>query len=155
MTQQREKRAYRERLIASLQNIKVNRMAVLQVAQKRHHRVDRYQEQDSDDVSLLVGFEVVCRVQEDKGKADDGRYTAKDRREEEAEMVECVAMPQRLLNDVLVCEGGIAEGHVLRLITAATSVVFGRLCPRLCPPAGTAAAGERGVVWESVALANV
>lgn len=44
----------------------------------------------------------MCRVREDEEEADAGRDQREGAREEEAEVVEVVALPQRFLNDVIV-----------------------------------------------------
>ena len=64
-------------------------------------------------MSLLVGLEVVCRVEEDEREADDCRDAAEDGAKEEAKVVEGEAAPERFLDDVLVGEGAVALRHRL------------------------------------------
>ena len=78
MAQEREETAYCKGLVASFQNIKVHGMLIVEVAQEGDHTIDGYQEEDADDVSLLVGFEVVRCVGENEEDADACRYEAKD-----------------------------------------------------------------------------
>lgn len=111
MTQQREETAYRERLITSLQNIVIDRVLVLQIAQEADHAVYGYEQQYPDDVSLLVGFKVVCRVQEDEGEADQCGYASENRAQKEAEVVKGEAAPEGDLDDVALGAAIVADGH--------------------------------------------
>ncbi len=49
-------------------------MQVVVVAEEGHDAVDGYEEEYADDVSLLVGFKVMCRVHEDEEGGDDQGY---------------------------------------------------------------------------------
>ena len=45
-------------------------MLVEHVAEERYYAVDWYEEEDANDVSLLVGFEVMSGMREDEEEAD-------------------------------------------------------------------------------------
>ena len=84
-------------------------MAVVQVAEERDSAVDGDHEQDADDVALLPGLGVVRRVQHNQGQGNDDGDEAEDGSEEEAEVVECEALPERGVHDVAILQGGVAE----------------------------------------------
>ena len=75
----------RESFIAISQHLVVDRMSVVQEAQKGHRRVDRYHKQNSDDVFLLARNQVVGRMSEDEVEGDQHRYEAEDNAEPESE----------------------------------------------------------------------
>lgn len=108
MTQQREKRADGEGLIATLQDVKIDRVPVEVVTQEADDAVYGDEEEDADDVPLLEGFEVVGCVEEDQGAADGEGDQAEDCAEDEAKFVEGPAFPKRLFYDVFVGERAIA-----------------------------------------------
>ena len=77
-------------------------MLVEDVAEKGYDAVDGDEEEDADDVSLLVGFEVVGRVREDEEEADACCDQGEDAAEEETKVVEGDAIPQRFFVDELL-----------------------------------------------------
>ena len=97
-------------------------MGIEHIAQERHHAVDRDEQEDSNDVLLLVGFEVVCRVRKDEEEADTRRDQRKYSSEKEAKVVESEALPQRFLVDDLILHCAIADGHGCRLRRGAVKV---------------------------------
>lgn len=70
VAEQREEAADGEGLIEAFQDVEVDRVLVVHVAEEGHDAVDGYEEEDANDVSLLVGFEVVRRMGEDEEDAD-------------------------------------------------------------------------------------
>ena len=83
-----------KRLVAVSQDLEVDGMPVVDDAEKGHRRIHRNHKQDTDDVSLLVGHEVMSCVAEDEVEryqyGDETEYRA----ETDAETVE---------GDVAVC----------------------------------------------------
>ena len=97
VTEQRKKAADGERLIKPFQDVEVNRVSVEDEAEEGDDAVDGYEEEYSNDVALLVGFEVMCRMGEDEEEADACCDQRKDARQEEAEAVEGKPLPQGVL----------------------------------------------------------
>ena len=93
MTQQCKERTDRKRLITALKYIEVYRVLVVEVAEEGDDAVDGDEEEDADDVALFVGLEVVGCVHEDQEEAYAERDEAECAAEEEAEVVECEAVP--------------------------------------------------------------
>lgn len=77
-------------------------MCIEHIAQERHHAIDRYEEENANDMLLLVRFEVVCRVRKDEEDADACRNERKYPSEKETEVMEGEAFPQRFLVYYLV-----------------------------------------------------
>lgn len=111
MAQQREETTNGKGLVAALEDVVVHRMMVEEVAEEADGRVDGDEQQDADDVALLPGLAVVRGVQRDEDEADEQRDAAEDGAQQEAEVVEGEALPQRDLVDGQVREGAVAGFH--------------------------------------------
>lgn len=77
-----------KRLVAVSHDLEVDGMLVVDDAEKRDHRVDRDHKQDTDDVSLLIGHEVVGGVAEDEVEGYQDGNKAEYRAEADSEAVE-------------------------------------------------------------------
>jgi hypothetical protein len=80
-------------LVAVAQDLKVDGLFVVEVAEERDDSVDGDHDEDADDVRLLVGLEVVCGVAQDEEEGDDDGDDAKCGGEDEAEVMEGEALP--------------------------------------------------------------
>ena len=93
VAEQRKEAADSERLIEPFQDIVVDRVVVEDVAEEGHDAVHWDKEEDSNDVFLFVGFEIMRRMGEDEKEADACCDQRKNAGQEEAEVVEGEALP--------------------------------------------------------------
>lgn len=89
-------------------DLKVDAVVVVVVGQERDGGVDGHHEEDPNNMSLLPGFQVVCRMHRDEEERDDDGDEGEDRAEVETKVVEGFVVPYGVFRDRHILQRRVA-----------------------------------------------